>query len=40
MEITHGPDEFGKDLLIIKKDNLNIDIIGIIVKCGIYGQEL
>jgi hypothetical protein len=34
VEITHGSDEFGKDLVIVKKDKFTIDVIGVVVKCG------
>lgn len=34
VEITHGPNEFGKDLVIVKKDKFNIDVIGVVVKKG------
>jgi HEAT repeat protein len=32
VEITHGPNELGKDLVIVKKDSITTDVIGIIVK--------
>ena len=34
IEITHGVRELGKDLVIVKKDNIGIDVIGVIVKIG------
>lgn len=34
IEITHGVRELGKDLVIIKKDKIGIDVIGLIVKMG------
>lgn len=34
IEITHGPHELGKDLVIVKEDTLSIDVIGVIVKMG------
>lgn len=34
VEITHSPSELGKDLVIVKKDKLSIDVIGVIVKTG------
>jgi len=34
IEITHGPDELGKDLVIVKKDKIGIDVIGVVVKTG------
>jgi len=34
IEITHGAREFGKDLVIVKKDKIGIDVIGVIVKIG------
>lgn len=34
VEVTHGINEFGKDLVIVKKDHLGIDVIGVIVKKG------
>jgi len=34
IEITHGVRELGKDLVIVKKDKIGIDVIGIIVKMG------
>lgn len=34
IEITHEPRELGKDLVIVKKDKLSIDVIGVIVKMG------
>ena len=34
VEITHGPQEFGKDLVIVKFDKFSYDAIGVVVKCG------
>lgn len=34
VEITHGPTELGKDLVIVKKDHFGYDVIAVIVKCG------
>lgn len=34
VEVTHGVDELGKDLVIIKKDNMTTDVIGVVVKRG------
>lgn len=34
VEITHGASELGKDLVIVKKDNISEDVIAVIVKCG------
>ena len=34
IEITHGARELGKDLVIVKKDKIGIDVIGCIVKIG------
>jgi hypothetical protein len=34
IEITHGVRELGKDLVIVKKDKIGIDVIGLIVKIG------
>jgi hypothetical protein len=32
--ITHGANELGKDLVIVKKDNIGIDVTAVVVKCG------
>ena len=41
VEITHGPQEFGKDLVIVKSDGFAIEVIGIVVKRGnIKGKTL
>ena len=41
VEITHGAREFGKDLVIVKSDNFNSDVMGVVVKCGhIRGKTL
>ena len=34
VEITHGPREFGKDLVIVKFDSFTKEIIGVVVKRG------
>ena len=34
VEITHGNQEYGKDLVIVKTDNFSKEIIGVVVKCG------
>lgn len=34
IEITHEPSELGKDLVIVKRDRIGIDVIGIVVKTG------
>jgi hypothetical protein len=34
VEITHGVDELGKDLVIVKKDAMTTDVIGVVVKRG------
>lgn len=34
VEVTHGVDERGKDLVIVKKDNLSHHVIGVVVKRG------
>lgn len=34
IEITHQSDELGKDLVIVKKDKISIDVIGVVVKVG------
>lgn len=34
VEITHGPNEFGKDLVMVRIDDLTKDVIAIVVKCG------
>ena len=34
VEKTHGAEEFGKDLVIIKSDNFTMEVIGVVVKCG------
>ena len=34
IEITHGSDELGKDLVIVKKDKISTDVIGVVVKTG------
>ncbi|HXQ69389.1 MAG TPA: hypothetical protein VN844_02840 [Pyrinomonadaceae bacterium] len=34
IEITHGSDELGKDLVIVKRDTITVDVIGVVVKRG------
>ena len=34
IEITHGAQEFGKDLVIVKSDKFTQEVIGVVVKCG------
>lgn len=34
IEITHAAGELGKDLVLVKKDKLSTDVIGVIVKIG------
>lgn len=33
-EITHGPDELGKDLVIVRKDAIGTHVTGVVVKTG------
>ena len=41
VEITHGTQEFGKDLVMVKNRGLITHVIGIVVKCGnINGKTL
>ena len=41
IEITHGTQELGKDLVIVKKDKFGFDVIGVIVKkADITGKTL
>ena len=41
VEITHGTQEFGKDLVIVKSDKFTQEVIGVVVKCGnISGKTL
>jgi primosomal protein N' len=41
VEVTHGINELGKDLVIVKQDNISTDIFGIVVKVGdIKGKTL
>ena len=41
VEVTHGPNEFGKDLVIVKSDKFTSEVIGVVVKCGdIRGKTL
>lgn len=39
VEITHGSDEFGKDLVMVNQDPLGDRVIGIIVKTGDIGSR-
>ena len=34
VEVTHGANEFGKDLVIVKDDKIMPEVVGVIVKCG------
>jgi len=34
IEITHGDEEFGKDLVIVREDSVSLDVIAVIVKRG------
>ena len=34
VEITHGPGELGKDLVILKQDRFSLEVIAVVVKCG------
>lgn len=34
IQVTQGTDELGKDLVLIKKDKLTTDVIGVVVKLG------
>ncbi|MCA1619899.1 MAG: hypothetical protein LC795_11420 [Acidobacteria bacterium] len=34
IEVTQGTKELGKDLVLVKQDNLTTDVIGVVVKCG------
>lgn len=34
VEVTHGVDELGKDLIIVKRDSMTTDVIGVVVKRG------
>ena len=41
VEITHGSNELGKDLVMVKKDTITTNVIGVIVKRGdITGKTL
>ena len=41
VEITHGPNEMGKDLVILKQDEFSLEVTGVVVKCGdIRGRTL
>lgn len=34
VEITHQPGELGKDLVIVRKDKIGTDVLGVVVKMG------
>ncbi|MYB64195.1 hypothetical protein F4X73_05855, partial [Candidatus Poribacteria bacterium] len=34
VEVTHGSQEFGKDLVIVKSDEFGNEVFGVVVKCG------
>ena len=34
VEITHGNEEYGKDLVIVKSDEFGNEVFGVVVKCG------
>ena len=34
VEITHGPDEYGRDLVIRRPDSFGVDFVGVVVKRG------
>lgn len=41
VEVTHGSVELGKDLVLVKRNALTTDVIGVVVKCGdITGKTL
>lgn len=41
IEVTQGPKELGKDLVLVRQDALTTDVIGVVVKCGnIKGKTL
>ena len=41
IEVTQGTKELGKDLVLVKQDNITIDVIGVVVKCGnVKGKTL
>ena len=41
VEITHGSNEYGKDLVIVKSDEFGNEVFGVVVKCGhIRGKTL
>ena len=41
IEVTQGPRELGKDLVLVRQDALTTDVIGVVVKCGnIKGKTL
>ena len=41
VEITHGNQEYGKDLVIVKSDEFGNEVFGVVVKCGhITGETL
>jgi hypothetical protein len=41
IEVTQGPKELGKDLVLVRQDALTTDVIAVVVKCGnIKGKTL
>lgn len=34
IEVTHGNDELGKDLVIVRRDTITVDVIAVVVKRG------
>ena len=41
VEVTHGAEELGKDLVVVKKDEFTLEVIGVVVKKGhIRGQTV
>src|ERR1051325_6975661 len=41
IEVTQGPKELGKDLVLVRQDALTTDVIAAVVKCGnIKGKTL
>ena len=41
VEVTQGPKELGKDLVLVKSDHVTTDVIGVVVKCGdVKGKTL
>lgn len=39
VEITHGMNEYGKDLVIVKKDSFGVQAIGVVVKSGKFSGK-